>query len=139
LRITEVRLDFLLPAGEGVEDVFEENRAENGVLINSGVEICAEPVGGGPEFLVERLEELLESSADMKEREFLSTNAPRGKVKPVKKTISDAGGQTLTETLNLAANYRNTLIINMWSLGIIPTDVGLYENGFAGRMRSRAG
>ena len=59
LRIAELGLDFLLPGGEGVGDVFEEDQAEHGVLIDSGVEIRAQPVCGGPEFLVEITEELL--------------------------------------------------------------------------------
>jgi len=50
---------FFSPAGKRVGDVFEEDQAENGVLIDSGIEIGAEPVGGGPELLVKLAEKLL--------------------------------------------------------------------------------
>ena len=59
LRVAKLRLDFLLPDGEGVGDVFEEDEAEDGVLVDGGVEAGAEAVGGGPELFVEVAEELL--------------------------------------------------------------------------------
>ena len=62
--------DLALPDGERVGDVFEEDQAEDGVLIDGGVEIGAEPVGGGPEFFVEVAEELLRVSSghDLKQK-----------------------------------------------------------------------
>ncbi len=59
LRLAELRLDFLLPDGEGVGDVFEEDEAQDGVLIDGGIEAGAEAVGGGPELFVEVAQELL--------------------------------------------------------------------------------
>jgi hypothetical protein len=44
---------------EGVGNVFEEDEAEDGVLIDGGVEVGAEAVGGVPELLVEVVEKLL--------------------------------------------------------------------------------
>jgi hypothetical protein len=57
LRIAELLLNFRLPLGEGVGDVFEEDQAEDGVLVNGGVEVRPQLVGGGPELLVELAEE----------------------------------------------------------------------------------
>ncbi len=49
--------DLGLPLGEGIGDVFEEDQAEDRVLVNGGVEVRAELVGGGPQLLVELAEE----------------------------------------------------------------------------------
>jgi hypothetical protein len=59
LRIAELRLDLRLPDCEGIRDVFEEDQAKDGVLIDGGVQVGAEPVCGGPELFVEVTEELL--------------------------------------------------------------------------------
>ena len=48
--IAELSFDFSLPSREGVGDVFEEDQAEDGVLVNGGAEVGAETVGGGPQF-----------------------------------------------------------------------------------------
>ncbi len=57
VRVLQHRLDLRLPLGEGVRDVFEEDQAEHGVLVNGGVEVGPQLVGGGPELLVELAEE----------------------------------------------------------------------------------
>ena len=57
LVVAELRLDLRLPDGERVGDVFEEDEAEDRVLINGGVEIGAEAVGGHPKLFVEVAEE----------------------------------------------------------------------------------
>ena len=89
------------------------------MLVDGGVEIGAEPVGGGPELLVEVAQELLGviGGHERKKSILLSMNKRNVKIKPAKKTNSGVGGHTLTETLNMSVSYRNTLIINMWSLG----------------------
>ena len=78
-RVSLHRLDFRLPLGGGVRDIFdsgprphpagspggdsdsfhsaEEDQAEHRVLVNRGVEIGPELVGGGPELFVELTEE----------------------------------------------------------------------------------
>lgn len=58
-RVLQHRLDLRLPLGEGIRDVFEEDQAKDGVLVNSGVEIGPELVGGGPELFVELAEKRL--------------------------------------------------------------------------------
>jgi hypothetical protein len=40
-------------------DVFQEDEAEDGKFVSGGVEVEAQAVGGGPEFLVEVAEEFL--------------------------------------------------------------------------------
>ena len=45
--------NFRLPLGERVRDILEKDQAEDGMLVNRGVEIRAELVGGGLEFFVE--------------------------------------------------------------------------------------
>jgi len=58
----QLGFDLSLPEGEGVGDIFQEDETEDGVLVNSGVEIRTEPIGGGPELLVEVAQELLGES-----------------------------------------------------------------------------
>jgi hypothetical protein len=48
-----------LPRGERVGDIFEKDRAKNGMLVDGSVEIGAQPVGGCPKLFVEVAEELL--------------------------------------------------------------------------------
>lgn len=68
LRIDEViaigifqhRLTFRLPLSEGIGNVFQENRAEHGVLINGSVKIGPQPFSSGPELIIELAEEGLE-------------------------------------------------------------------------------
>jgi hypothetical protein len=55
-RFLQHRLDFRLPLGERVRDVFEEDQAEHRVLVNGGVEIGAELVGSGPELFIKLAE-----------------------------------------------------------------------------------
>ena len=57
--VLQESVDFSLPQGEGIGDVFQEDEAEDGVLVNRGVEIGAEAVSNGPELFVEIAEELL--------------------------------------------------------------------------------
>jgi hypothetical protein len=59
LRIAELRFNLPLPHGEGLGDVFQEDEAEDRVLIDGGVEIGPEAISGRPELFVEVAEELL--------------------------------------------------------------------------------
>lgn len=51
-RAAKCGFDFSLPDCERVGDIFQEDKAEDGVLINGCVEIGAESVGGVPELFV---------------------------------------------------------------------------------------
>jgi hypothetical protein len=59
LRVAERGFDLLLADSEGVQDVFQEDQAENGVLVNGGVHAGAQPVRSTLALLVEVAEELL--------------------------------------------------------------------------------
>ncbi len=56
LRIAELRLDLGLPDSERVRNVLEEDQPEYRVFVNRGIQIRPEPVGGGPEFLIQFLQ-----------------------------------------------------------------------------------
>ena len=58
-RIFERGFEFLAAEVEGVGNVFEKDEAEDGVLIDGGVEVGAKPVGGVPELFIKRFEKLL--------------------------------------------------------------------------------
>ena len=66
--------DFRLPLGERVRDVFEEDQAEHSVLVNRGVEIGPQLVGGGPELLIELAEEGL--GVGMRHQEIFDWRLP---------------------------------------------------------------
>ena len=77
-RIAKLGLDLPLSSDEGVGDVFQEDQAEHGMLVNGSVEIGAESVGGGPELLVEVAEKLLGVGGHARKSRFSyhATGAP---------------------------------------------------------------
>ena len=84
-RIAKLGLDLPLSSDEGVGDVFQEDQAEHGMLVNGSVEIGAESVGGGPELIVEVAEKLLGVGGHAKKKSILlSRNGRAGKVKSVR-------------------------------------------------------
>jgi hypothetical protein len=48
-----------LPLFEGVGDVLQEDQAQHHVLVDGGIQVGAQLVGGGPELFFEVVEELL--------------------------------------------------------------------------------